>query len=62
MESLTDELLKFLQFSSEEKAVMKNHVVRKSKEIAIPKVVNYLVDCLHHIHNQNLPKPVAPWL
>ena len=62
VESLTDELLKFLQFSSEEKAVMKNHVVRKSKEIAIPKVVNYLVDCLHHIHNPNLPKPLVPWL
>ena len=62
VESLTDELLKFLQLSSEEKAKMKHNVVQKSKQIEIPQVVNYLVDCLTHIHHPNSLKPSAPWL
>ena len=62
VESLTNQLLKFLQFSAEEKALMKSHVVQKSKQIEIPTVVNYLVDCLTHIHHPNSPKPSVPWL
>ena len=62
VESLTDELLKFLQLSSEEKAKMKHNVVQKSKQIEIPQVVNYLVHCLTHIHHPNSLKPSAPWL
>ena len=62
VESLTNQLLKFLQFSAEEKAVVKSHVVQKSKQVEIPQVVNYLMDCIGHIHHPNSPKPSAPWL
>ena len=62
VESLTDELLKFLQLSSGEKAKMKHNVSQKSKQIEIPTVVNYLMDCLTYIHHPNSPKPSAPWL
>ena len=62
VESLGKQLLKFLQFSSEEKAKMKSKTIEISKKIEISQVVNYLVDCLTHTDNLTLQKPTAPWL
>ena len=62
VESLTIQLVKFLQFSSEEKAIMKSKVIEMSKKIEIPTIVDYLVDCLNHADNKTLQKPSAPWL
>ena len=62
VESLTKQLVKFLQFSSEEKAEMKSKVIETSKKIEIPKVVDYMMDCLNHADNITLQKPSAPWL
>lgn len=62
VESLVEQLLKFLQFSSEEKAEMKSKTIETSKKIEIPQVVDYMVDCLNHAENLILQKPIAPWL
>jgi glycosyltransferase involved in cell wall biosynthesis len=62
VESLSEQLLKFLQLSKEQKAKMKTKVVETSQKIAIPKVVNYLMKCLNHAENSTLQKPIAPWL
>lgn len=62
VESLTKQLLKFLQFSVEEKAEMTSKTMNISKKIQISNVVDYMVDCLNHTENKTLPKPIAPWL
>jgi glycosyltransferase involved in cell wall biosynthesis len=62
VESLTKQLLKFLQFSLEEKTNMESKVIETSRKIEIPIVVDYLVDCLNHNDSSTLEKPVAPWL
>ncbi len=61
VESLSEKLLKFLQFSSEMKAEMKSKVIETSKKIEIPQVADYLIDCLNHANNNTLSKPIAPW-
>ena len=62
VESLGKQLLKFLQFSSEEKAKMKSKTIETSKKIEIMQVADYLANCLNHADNKTLQKPVAPWL
>jgi glycosyltransferase involved in cell wall biosynthesis len=62
VELLSGQLLKFLQFSEEEKAEMTLKVMETSHKIEIPKVVDYMVDCLTHSEDITLQKPTAPWL
>lgn len=61
VQSLRKQLLKFLHFSYEEKARMKLKAVETSKKIEIPRVADYLIDCLNHADNKTLPTPTAPW-
>lgn len=61
VQSLREQLLKFLQFSLEDKATMKSKTVETSKKIEISRVVDYMLDCLNHANNIALQKPIAPW-
>jgi glycosyltransferase involved in cell wall biosynthesis len=62
VESLTEQLLKFSQFTLEEKNGMKSKVIETSNKIEINGVAEYLVDCLNHANSLTLEKPSAPWL
>ena len=61
VKSLGKQLLKFLHFSYEEKAIMKSKTIETSKKIEIPRVADYLIDCLNHADNKIIPTPTAPW-
>ncbi|MDZ7900887.1 MAG: glycosyltransferase family 4 protein [Arcicella sp.] len=61
-ESLTKQLSKFLQFSSEEKSKMKSKIIETTKKIEIPVVADYMVACLDHAENITSHKPTVPWL
>jgi glycosyltransferase involved in cell wall biosynthesis len=62
VESLTEQLLKFLQLPEKEKVKMKTKTIEISQKIEIPEVVNYLINCLNHAENPVSRKPIAPWL
>ncbi len=62
VESLTENLLKFLDFPFEKKEIMKTHSGEMREKISIPTVGNYLNLCIQHALNSNFSKPTAPWL
>ena len=62
LNSLTENLLKFLGLSIEKREIMKNNAGEMGEKIAIPIVSNYLRLCIQHALNPINPKPIAPWL
>ena len=62
LNSLTENLLKFLGLSMEKREIMKNNAGEMGEKIAIPIVSNYLRLCIQHALNPVNPKPIAPWL
>jgi glycosyltransferase involved in cell wall biosynthesis len=62
VESLTENLQKFLNLSIEEKTELKHFAGEMGEKISISVISNYLSLCLEHcIQPQNI-KPIAPWL
>lgn len=62
VESLTENLQKFLNLSHEEKVLMKKSASDMGDKISIPIVSEYLRLCINHCLNPQNIKPVAPWL
>jgi glycosyltransferase involved in cell wall biosynthesis len=62
IELLTEQLLFFLNLRFAERALMRKNTEQISSKISIDVVSDYLVNCLHHSHNSNATKPIAPWL
>jgi glycosyltransferase involved in cell wall biosynthesis len=62
IESLTEQLLFFLNLRLEEKALMRKNTEQISSKISIDIVSDYLVNCLNHICHPTIIKPTAPWL
>ena len=62
LNSLTENLLKFLGLSIEKREIMKNNAGEMGEKIRIPIVGNYLSLCIQHALNPINPKPIAPWL
>ena len=62
VESLTENLQKFLSMSLEERVKMKQFTDEMKEKISIPIVSDYLVLCIEHCLKPQDVKPVAPWL
>ncbi len=62
VESLTEQLLFFLNLTTEERTFMLKNTEKISSKISIEEVSNYLENCLNHIYNPTTIKPKAPWL
>ena len=62
VESLTENLQKFLNLSLEERAEMKQSAGKMGEKISISTVSNYLSLCIDHCMNPQNIKPIAPWL
>ena len=61
-DSLTENLLKFLEMSFDERETMKKRAGEMGEKISIPVVGNYLNLCIQHSLNPANLKPTAPWL
>ena len=62
VESLTKNLLKFLDLPFEKREILKTHAGEMGEKISVPIVGNYLSACIKHALNPNFLKPTAPWL
>ena len=62
IESLTENLQKFLDLSLEERNEMKRFAGEMGEKISIPIVSNYLTLCIEHCLKPQNIKPTAPWL
>ncbi len=62
VESLTENLQKFLNLSVEERAEMKRFASEMGEKISISVVSNYLRLCLEHCLKPQNIKPTTPWL
>jgi glycosyltransferase involved in cell wall biosynthesis len=62
VESLTENLQKFLYLSLEQKIKMRNFTRETSKNISVSVASKYLGLCLNHCLNSQDIKPIAPWL
>ena len=62
VESLTENLEKFLNLSLEERIEMKHFAAKVGKKISIPVISDYLNLCIQDTLNSNFSKPIAPWL
>jgi glycosyltransferase involved in cell wall biosynthesis len=62
VESLTENIEKFLNLSLEERRGMKHFAGEMGKKISIPVISDYLSLCIQNALNSNFSKPIAPWL
>jgi glycosyltransferase involved in cell wall biosynthesis len=62
LESLTENLQKFLNLSPQEKIAMKRCAEEMGEKINISIVANYLSLCIEHCTKPQNIKPIAPWL
>ena len=62
LESLTENLQKFLNLSPQEKTEMKRYAGEMGEKISISVVCNYLNLCIEHCTKPLNIKPIAPWL
>jgi glycosyltransferase involved in cell wall biosynthesis len=62
VESLTENIEKFLNLSLEERTEMKRFASEAGKKISIPVISHYLSLCIQNALNSSFSKPIAPWL
>jgi glycosyltransferase involved in cell wall biosynthesis len=62
IESLQENLLKFINFPIDKREFMKNETEKIAEKISVLSATNYLNLCIQHALNPNSLKPTAPWL
>jgi glycosyltransferase involved in cell wall biosynthesis len=62
VESLTENIEKFLNLSLNERTEMKRFAAEAGKKISIPVISDYLSLCIQNALNSSFSKPIAPWL